>query len=126
MASKRPRKTKTKPPPATEVYEHKEATVLLRPDVGTQAQFKKEKPRQRYRYDSSLSPALEWDGQNPAREQGEVLIAEILKQTASATAAASRMTSDAKPIEPDGNWRTKHASRRRSHDDRARNDGRGA
>jgi adenine-specific DNA-methyltransferase len=43
----------------------------MRPDVGTQAQFKKRKPPATYRYDSSLSPALDWDGQNPAREQGE-------------------------------------------------------
>ena len=46
----------------------------MRPDVGTQAQFKKKKPPKTYRYDSSLSPALDWDGQNPAREQGEALI----------------------------------------------------
>lgn len=75
-ATKTPTKVKTSP--ATEIYEHKDATVALRPDVGTQAQFKKQKPAQRYRYDSSLSPALEWDGQNSAREQGEALIAEIL------------------------------------------------
>jgi hypothetical protein len=43
----------------------------MRPDVGTQAQFRKRKPPATYRYDSSLSPALDWDGQNPAREQGE-------------------------------------------------------
>ena len=49
----------------------------MRPEVGTQAQFKKKKPPQIYRYDSSLSPALEWDGQNPAREAGEALIKEI-------------------------------------------------
>src|SRR4051812_32048907 len=48
----------------------------MRPDVGTQASFKK-KPPVTYRYDSSLSPALDWDGQNPAREQGEALIAAL-------------------------------------------------
>lgn len=62
-----------------ETYKHPEATSLLRPDVGTQAQFRKKKPPQRYRYDSSLSPALDWDGQNPAREQGEALIRRILE-----------------------------------------------
>jgi adenine-specific DNA-methyltransferase len=46
----------------------------MRPDVGTQAQFKKKKPPVTYRYDSSLSPALEWDG-GRAREFGEWLIA---------------------------------------------------
>lgn len=50
---------------------------MLRPDVGTQAQFKKRKPPKTYRYDSSLSPSLDWDGQNPARELGEWLIAQI-------------------------------------------------
>src|SRR5437773_281495 len=49
----------------------------MRPEVGTQAQFKKKKPPQTYHYDSSLSPSLEWDGQNPARETGETLIKEI-------------------------------------------------
>ena len=43
-------------------YTHSESTVSLRPDIGTQAQFKKKKPPARYRYDSSLAPALEWDG----------------------------------------------------------------
>jgi adenine-specific DNA-methyltransferase len=61
-----------------ESYAHPEATSLLRPDVGTQAQFRRKKPPQRYRYDSSLSPVLDWDGQNPAREQGEALIRQIL------------------------------------------------
>lgn len=54
-----------------EMYRHPEAESILRPDVGTQAQFKKKKPPVTYRYDSSLSPALDWDGQNPARELGE-------------------------------------------------------
>ena len=82
MAKKRAhRPKKPQAPPATEIYEHTDATVALRPDAGTQAQFKKQKPGQRYRYDSSLSPALEWDGQNAAREQGEALIAEILAQS---------------------------------------------
>lgn len=47
---------------------------LLRPEVGTQPQFKKKKPPKTYRYDSSLSPALDWDGQNPAQEVGEWLL----------------------------------------------------
>ena len=41
----------------------------MRPDVGTQPAFKKKKPPVTYRYDSSPSPALDWDGQNPARER---------------------------------------------------------
>jgi adenine-specific DNA-methyltransferase len=51
--------------------------ALLRPEVGTQAQFKKRKPPKTYRYDSSLSPALDWDGQNSARGLGEWLLAQI-------------------------------------------------
>ncbi len=49
----------------------------MRPDVGTQAQFKKRKPPAPYRYDSSLSPALDWDGQSGVRELGEWLVAVI-------------------------------------------------
>ena len=60
-----------------EGYRHPEASALLRPDVGTQAQFRKKKAPIRYRYDSSLSPALDWDGQNPAREQVEAKIAAL-------------------------------------------------
>ena len=59
-------------------YRHPEVEAPLRPDVGTQAQFRKKKPPATYRYDSSLSPALDWDGQNPAREQSEAAIREIL------------------------------------------------
>ncbi len=58
-------------------YTHPKADLALRPEVGTQAQFKKHKAPQTYRYDSSLSPVLEWDGQNPAREHGEALIQSI-------------------------------------------------
>ncbi|MBI5602423.1 MAG: site-specific DNA-methyltransferase [Deltaproteobacteria bacterium] len=67
----------------TEPYRHPTAESLMRPEVGTQAQFRKKKPPVSYRYDSSLSPALEWDGQNPAREQGEVLIAKLYDVSAS-------------------------------------------
>jgi adenine-specific DNA-methyltransferase len=58
-----------------ESYRYPEAESPLRPEAGTQAQFKKKKPPVTYRYDSSLSPALEWDGQNGARELGEWLLA---------------------------------------------------
>jgi adenine-specific DNA-methyltransferase len=70
-------------------YRHPEVEAPLRPDVGTQAQFRKKKPPATYRYDSSLSPALDWDGQNAAREQGEAAIREILDldQTAIENAA---------------------------------------
>jgi adenine-specific DNA-methyltransferase len=62
---------KIKAESGAESYRHPEAESPMRPDVGTQAQFKKKKPPATYRYDSSLSPALDWDGQNSAREIGE-------------------------------------------------------
>jgi len=68
--------------PKYEAFEHREATSPMRPDVGTQAAFKKKKPPVTYRYDSSLSPAFDWDGQNPAREQGEAILAELARQLA--------------------------------------------
>ena len=49
----------------------------MRPDVGTQAQFRKKRPPKTYRYDSSLSPALDWDGQNGGRELGEWLLHQV-------------------------------------------------
>jgi len=74
-------KPKAKPPEA-ESYKHPESESPMRPDVGTQAQFKKKKPPVTYRYDSSLSPALDWDGQNSARELGEWLLSMIDKAAA--------------------------------------------
>jgi adenine-specific DNA-methyltransferase len=68
------KKARAKTGRVAESYRHYEATSLMRPDVGTQPQFRKKKPQATYRYDSSLSPALDWDGQNPARELGEWLL----------------------------------------------------
>ena len=80
-------------------YQHPEATSLLRPDVGVQPQFKKKKPPAKYRYDSSLSPALQWD-ENPTRERGEALIREILDADSieKAKAAASELKALSKPF----------------------------
>jgi adenine-specific DNA-methyltransferase len=64
----------------TAPYKHPEAKSLMRPEVGTQAQFKKKKSPKTYRYDSSLSPALDWDAKNPAREQGEQQLSVISSQ----------------------------------------------
>ena len=50
--------------------------------MGTQPQFRKKRLPVTYRYDSSLAPALDWDGQNALREAGEVLIRQILEATA--------------------------------------------
>lgn len=70
--SARPAKSRT-----AESYQHKTADSPMRPEVGTQAQFKKRKPPKTYRYDSSLDPALSWDGQNGSRALGEWLLARI-------------------------------------------------
>ena len=64
-------KRAAKAPKRAEVYQHEEQAVL-RPEVGTQAQFKKRSEPKRYRYDDSLSPALDWDGQNGARGFGRL------------------------------------------------------
>jgi adenine-specific DNA-methyltransferase len=63
----------------TKTYSYPTETAPLRPDIGTQPQFRKRKQPTKYSYDSSLSPALDWDGQNAARERGERLIREILE-----------------------------------------------
>jgi adenine-specific DNA-methyltransferase len=61
----------------TDAYEHPEASAIQRPEAGQQTQFRKKQPPRTYRYDSSLSPALDWDGQNPVREQGEAALARM-------------------------------------------------
>lgn len=71
-----------------ESYRHPEAESPARPEAGTQAQFKKKRAPARYRYDSSLSPVMEWDGANSVRELGEWLLACI--QDASKLAAPHR------------------------------------
>ena len=63
-------------------YTHTGSDIALRPEVGTQPQFRKKKPPATYRYDSSLSPSLEWDEQNAAREKGEWLLLMIEKAAA--------------------------------------------
>jgi adenine-specific DNA-methyltransferase len=91
VANGRNKGSKSKAPREAETYRHPEAKSPLRPEVGTQPQFKKRKPPVTYRYDSSLAPELDWDGQNHAREEGEALIREILeaKSLEDARAAAS-------------------------------------
>jgi adenine-specific DNA-methyltransferase len=77
------RPKKSKAPKQAQNYSHPEADSPLRPDVGTQPNFpkKKRKQPQTYRYDSSLSPTLEWD-ENPAREQGEAHLASLEQRLA--------------------------------------------
>ena len=87
---------------STGSYAHPEAGALLRPDAGIQAQFRKKKPPATRRYDSSLSPALDWDGQNPARERAEAKIASMEERLARLSAvidpgAGSGVTPGADP-----------------------------
>ena len=81
-------------------YTHPEADVLMRPDVGAQSEFRKKKPAPTYKYDSSLAPELNWDGQNPARERGAALIREILdaKDLGAAQEAAKRLAAMSRPF----------------------------
>ena len=65
-----------------ENYRHPEVAAAQPPDVGTQPHFRAKKPPRTWRYDSSLSPALDYDGQNAAREHGEWLLAMIEKASA--------------------------------------------
>jgi hypothetical protein len=97
MAKAKKKKTKGK---QAQNYRHPESESLMRPDVGTQAQFRKKLPPKKYRYDDSLSPSLEWDGQNPVRERAEALIREILdaKSIEGAKAAASKLKAMSKPF----------------------------
>ena len=60
-----------------EPYQHTQETPM-RPEVGTQAQFKKRKAPKTYRYDSSLDPALSWED-SPSRSLGEWLLGLIVE-----------------------------------------------
>lgn len=87
-------------PNQTVPYKHPGAKSLMRPEVGTQAQFKKKKPPKTYRYDSSLSPALDWDATNPAREQGEALIASLETKIADLRASMASSPSAGESVPP--------------------------
>jgi adenine-specific DNA-methyltransferase len=82
-----------------EAYTHSSSESPMRPEVGTQPQFKKKKPPKTYRYDSSLSPQMEWDSE-AEREQCEALIAEILNASSieSAKEAASKLRFRSQPF----------------------------
>jgi adenine-specific DNA-methyltransferase len=99
MASgtKTPKTAKSKP---AKTYQYPGSESPMRPEVGTMAQFKKKLPPKKYRYDDSLSPTLEWDGQNPSREKGEVLVERVLaaKSLDEAKVAASKLKEMSKPF----------------------------
>lgn len=71
--------TKTKSASGKEAltYKHPESSSPQRPDIGAQAHFRAKKTPREFRYDSSLSPALDWDGQNPQREEAEQKLAAL-------------------------------------------------
>ncbi len=72
--------TRTKRPAMSRVaepYLHTQETPM-RPEVGTQAQFKKRKAPKTYRYDSSLDPALSWDD-GASRTIGDWLLGLIVE-----------------------------------------------
>lgn len=81
----RPRKTTaTSKNKVAKSYKHPESESPMRPEVGTQSEFKKKLPPKKYRYDDSLSPVLEWDSQNSGRERGEARIARAENELAAA------------------------------------------
>lgn len=86
-----PKPVKTKP---AKNYRHPESESPMRPEVGTQAQFKQKKAPHKYRYDDSLSPALEWDAKNSARERGEARIARVEQELSE---AGTKFAAAAKP-----------------------------
>jgi adenine-specific DNA-methyltransferase len=94
------KRKRTADPAGAKSYKHPESETPMRPEVGTSGQFKKTKPPKTYRYDSSLSPELDWDGQNPAREQGEALIRQILEAETLDTAreAAEKLKALSRPF----------------------------
>ena len=55
-------------------YVHADKDMVARPEVGAAPRFRAKQAPASYRYDSSLSPALEWDS-NPARETASFLLA---------------------------------------------------
>jgi adenine-specific DNA-methyltransferase len=84
----------------TNSYKHPTSSALMRPEVGTQSQFRKKKAPARYRYDSSLDPAMSWDEGNAAREEGEALIRQILEADSieAAKAAAAKLKAMSAPF----------------------------
>ncbi len=62
--------------PAARNYSHTASDAVARPPIGVAPRFTTKKPPSKYRYDSSLSPALDWDT-NPAREMASFLLQAI-------------------------------------------------
>ncbi len=73
--SLRPADPDLSPVPSTKDYRHKQQTAA-RPEAGAAPRFKAKRESVTYRYDSSLSPALDWDT-SPARDIAAWLLAAI-------------------------------------------------
>ncbi|MEA5536842.1 DNA methyltransferase [Crocosphaera sp. XPORK-15E] len=94
-----PREKRTSKPKEAKTYNH-DKEHPLRPDIGTEAQFKKKKPPETYRYDSSLSPELDWDD-NPSREQAEAQIKAISSHLEQLSAHLSQLDTVAESLQSD-------------------------
>jgi adenine-specific DNA-methyltransferase len=66
-------KSSVKAKAAAKGYVHSGTEAVSRPAIGAAPRFKAEKLPARYRFDSSLSPALDWDT-NPSREVAAFLM----------------------------------------------------
>ena len=108
QAVAKPGVKKPKSGPETLAYRHPEASTPLRPEVGTQDRFRQKKGPTEYRYDSSLAPELNFDGQNPGRDVAEAALAEAEKQVAQGarslaelekTVARALAPAERKPVE---------------------------
>jgi adenine-specific DNA-methyltransferase len=65
-------------PTPARAYEHPAADAAMRPEAGTQAQFRKKKAPATYRYDSSVAPELTWDAGSAAlRDRVSELLAAV-------------------------------------------------
>src|SRR4051794_7184527 len=78
---------------------HPTANQPLRPQAGVQAQFNLPREQHKYRYDSSLAPALDWDDR-PARAEAEALIRQIMDAGSleDAKAAAAQLKALGQPF----------------------------
>ncbi len=88
------------PAPSTASYRHPDAQALIRPEAGAQTRFRKKKPAATWRYDSSLAPELQWDAQNPAREQGETHIAALQAALAGVQATLAEVQAQLASAQP--------------------------
>lgn len=73
----------------------------LRPDIGTESHFQKKKPPVTYRYDSSLSPSLEWDD-HPPREQAEAEINTISNYLTELSVQLEKLNHIESSLDPEG------------------------